>query len=184
MIILKAPDKNFHRYTEKPFPNYRFMAGENPHPTEHPQGHSYGKEFHQSEKLYPQRWYKNETYLYGVDLYNFAYWWEAHEAFESLWRESQPVSLTRDFLQGLIKVSAAFLKWHQRKERGLKYLFQEAMRHLKRVSKQKSLYMGLNLKKHISKLTDHFQGVFSDPPQWKDPLDNYPFIVLERTKKA
>ena len=47
-------------------------------------------------------------YRWGIDLYNNGYYWEAHEAWESLWRQTS--SLDRDFLQGLIQCAGAALK--------------------------------------------------------------------------
>lgn len=40
--MIQAPDEHYHRYSQRPFPPYRFILGENLHPTEDPQGYSYG----------------------------------------------------------------------------------------------------------------------------------------------
>ena len=113
MDTFKQPepfDANWHRYCpQKPFPPYRHIPGVTPHPIRDPRGHSYGvEEVHDAEPLPPEFWRQNEDYLYGVDLYNFAYWWEAHEAWEGLWHQAE--GTYRLFLQGLIQVSAAFIK--------------------------------------------------------------------------
>jgi predicted metal-dependent hydrolase len=50
-----------------------------------------------------------EDYAFGVDLYNHGYFWEAHEAWEGLWREADDPA-RRAFLQGLILCAAAALK--------------------------------------------------------------------------
>jgi hypothetical protein len=63
--------------------------------------------------LDPTMWYDCESYLYGVDLFNHAYWWEAHEAWEGPWRAAGRQSATGFFLQGLIQISVARLKWSQ-----------------------------------------------------------------------
>ena len=98
---------------QKPFPPYRHIPGVTPHPIRDPRGHSYGiEEVHDAEPLPPELWQQNEDYLYGVDLYNFAYWWEAHEAWEGLWHQAEDTY--RLFLQGLIQISAAFIKYHTR----------------------------------------------------------------------
>src|SRR3989338_7998386 len=67
------------RYTQIKFPPYRFIPGENPHPTENPCGHSYGKKGLDIGLFVPADWRKNEQYLFGIDLYNYGYWWESHE---------------------------------------------------------------------------------------------------------
>ena len=43
----------------------------------------------------------------GVDLYNAGHYWNAHEAWEEVWLESERG--LRNFYQGLIQVSAAFV---------------------------------------------------------------------------
>ena len=63
MTILKAPDEHYHRNSQRPFPPYRFVLGENPHPTEDPQGHSYGQPAEDPGILKPDKWYENSTYL-------------------------------------------------------------------------------------------------------------------------
>ncbi len=167
------------RYTQIEFPPYRFIPGENPHPTENPHGHSYGKEEPRLTAFDPVQWQRNEQYLYGVDLYNHGYWWESHEAFEGLWRMAERGHVPRDYLQGLIKISGAFIKWHLRKRKGMEYLYKGAMSHLFKVKESCGHYMGVNISGHIDKLQSHFTKVVDNPKIWPDPLDNYPCIVLE-----
>ena len=50
------------------------------------------------------------VFLYGVDLYNHGYLWEAHEAWEGLWHQAKRDALQAEFLQGLIQCAAAALK--------------------------------------------------------------------------
>lgn len=98
------------RYSNKLFPPYRYVPGLNPHPTNSPEGHSYGNEDADYEKWESSLWEVNENYLFGVDLYNYHYYWEAHEAWEELWVASVRNSSEHRFIQGLIKCGAAFLK--------------------------------------------------------------------------
>lgn len=98
------------RYSPRPLPAYRYTPGSSdPHPVRHPTGHSYNREV-RSERLDPSRWRECETYLYAIDLFNEAYWWESHEALEALWKGSGPQSPVGRFLQGLIQLAAACLK--------------------------------------------------------------------------
>ena len=176
----QLPDPLAARYSVKEFSEYRFIPGANPHPTEDPTGHSYGTIVEAVSKLDNKNWFRNETYLYGIDLYNFVYWWESHEAFENLWRGLRRESLEADFLQGLIKISAAFLKWHAREQRGIEILYSGGVELLKDVCQEKTIFMGINLMEHIAKVSNHFRSVIADPAVWPDPLKNYPFIVLTR----
>lgn len=167
------------RYTQVEFPPYRFIPGENPHPTENPGGHSYGKEEKKLTAFDPAQWQRNEPYLYGVDLYNHGYWWESHEAFEGLWRMTARGDIARDYLQGLIKISGAFIKWHLKKQQGMELLYKGAMRHLSEVRKSYCHYMGVNIPEHLDKLEKHFSGVINPSGEWPDPTDQYPEIILE-----
>lgn len=166
------------RYSTTPFPPYRFLPGLNPHPYESPQGHSYGKPEPPVVPLISENWSKNEAYLYGIDLYNHHYWWESHEAWEGLWKADSDET-TRDFLQGLIKISAAFMKWQSKTPRGVKVHYASAMKHLKKVSTKHSVYLGIDLVAHIVQLEKTFQPVLDAPPeQWPSPAENYPLVSL------
>ena len=33
----------------------------------------------------PEQWHLCRPYLYGIDLFNDGYYWEAHEVWEGLW---------------------------------------------------------------------------------------------------
>ena len=182
--MIKITQTQYPRYTQTLFPDYRYIPGENPHPTEHPHGHSFGKKADKPERLTLVNWQKNETYLFGIDLYNYAYWWESHEAWESLWRQFPKESLTADYLQGLIKISAAFLKWHGRNQNGLDQLYSSGVEHLLKVCQESTVFMGVNLMEHIAKLSEHFRVAVADHEQWPDPCADYPFILLEKTEKC
>ena len=98
------------RYTDRPFPAYRFVSGKTPHPTRDQDGHSYNKPPVQLAPFDPEDWYACEEYLYGIDLFNHGYWWEAHEALEAVWAAAGRRTETGLFIQGLIQIAAAHLK--------------------------------------------------------------------------
>ena len=98
------------RYSSRIFPPYRYVPGMHPHPTNSPEGHSYGNDDEDHEKWNSDLWKDNEDYLFGIDLYNYHYYWEAHEAWEGLWVAAVRNSSEHRFLQGLIKCGAALLK--------------------------------------------------------------------------
>ncbi len=98
------------RYSNRALPHYRYVPGQSPHPLRHPEGHAFGSVEFELDSFEPARWQSSVEYLYGVDLFNYAYWWEAHESFEVLWRAAGRRSGTGIFLQGLIQVAAGLLK--------------------------------------------------------------------------
>jgi len=46
----------------------------------------------------------------GIDLFNNGYYWESHEQWESVWLAAGRRGRTADFLKGLIKLAASFVK--------------------------------------------------------------------------
>ncbi len=128
------------------FPPYAFLPGRDPHPTRDPGGHSFGREEHAATLLPSALWRENEPYLWGVDLYNHGFLWEAHEAWETLWhasKEDRPQAL---FLQGLIQCAAAWLKIPMGQPRGVERLSELAREKLLLVARAaRGRYMGLDL---------------------------------------
>jgi hypothetical protein len=120
-----------------PFPPYRFVSGLHPHPVRDPKGHSYGGG--ETEDLLP-----DDAFKRGIDLYHAGYLWEAHEAWEGIWKtSSDPVQ--KDFLQGLIQLAASLLKRHVGEERGAQRLAAAARERLTRVAAVHPHYMGLEI---------------------------------------
>ncbi len=160
-------DPNCQRYCPRcPFPTYRHIPGVTPHPINDPSGHSYGsEELAQPQVSCPESWRTNEDYLYGVDLYNFAYWWEAHEAWEGLWRYAEDDY--RLFLQGLIQISAALIKHYMRMPRPVRTLSNagsEKLREvLSRLDRPTETYLGINLQEFLVRLDEFFAPFHFDP---------------------
>ncbi|NJC89172.1 MAG: DUF309 domain-containing protein [Desulfuromonas sp.] len=103
------------RYTRRPFPPYRYLpfqgSGTLPHPRNDPGGHSYDAEEDYLPHFTTDDWPGCEPYLYGIDLFNHGYWWEAHEALETVWvAAGQRETQCGIFVQGLIQLAAAQLK--------------------------------------------------------------------------
>ncbi len=128
------------------FPAYAFLPGRDPHPTRDPRGHSFGHAEPAAPFLPSARWRENEPYLWGVDLYNHAYLWEAHEAWESLWNASKQDRIQTLYLQGLIQCAAAWLKIPMEQPRGVERLSALALEKLAEVARHaRGVYMGLDL---------------------------------------
>jgi predicted metal-dependent hydrolase len=114
------------RYTDAPLPPYSYVPRHAPHPVSDPRGHMRGKRHEPVEPLDPSRWKDSSTYLYGVDLFNYGYYWEAHEAWESLWLAAERRGPTATWLKALIKLAAALVKLREGSSIG-------ALRHVLRV---------------------------------------------------
>lgn len=128
------------RYTERPFPPYRFIPGRAPHPRRHPGGHSYGHIEPEPECLRQDTWPESVSYLYGIDLFNFAYWWESHEVFEGFWHAAGPRTEQGQFFQGLIQLAAGHLKRFMGHEAAAANLFRSSLRRLSGLPDQ---YLGI-----------------------------------------
>jgi hypothetical protein len=102
-----------YRYTTRPFPPYRYIPGRAPHPIRDPQGYAHGELPPALPSFDAGRWADCDGYLYGIDLFNHGYWWEAHEALESCWVAAGRTTGTGRFLQGLIQIAVACLKHEQ-----------------------------------------------------------------------
>ena len=98
-----------------------------------------------------QTWADNAEYLWGVDLYNNGFFWEAHEAWEGLWRAAPPESLPRCFLQGLIQCAAASLKAAVDDRSACVHLAERGLERLERVRAEHAAgCMGLELAPFIA----------------------------------
>ncbi len=98
------------RYSPRPLPPYRYLPGRGPHPLRDPAGHSHGIAEPELGRFEAECWDSCAPYLYGVDLFNHGYYWEAHEALEAVWVAAGRRSETGRFLQGLIQIAAARVK--------------------------------------------------------------------------
>jgi hypothetical protein len=157
---------------DRALPLYAFLPGRDPHPTRDARGHSFGAPESPVEYLPPDRWRENEEYLFGVDLYNHGFLWEAHEAWESLWHRSKHDAVQADFLQGLIQCSAASLKIPMEQPAGLKKLSEAGTRRLESAAERAGPhYMGLDVWEFIHE----FRAFAASEPA---SADERPRIVL------
>src|SRR5688572_14667769 len=70
---------------DRPFPAYSYVPGKFPHPLRDPAGHSFGQAPESCQPLTPENANGHETYLWGIQLFNHGYYWEAHEVWEQVW---------------------------------------------------------------------------------------------------
>jgi predicted metal-dependent hydrolase len=102
-----------------PLPPYTHIPGRTPHPLSDPRGHSFGAAPNRPDAPDPDHWQICRPYLYGLDLFNHGYYWEAHEIWEGLWHACGRAGENADFLKGLIKLAAAGVKVMEDKRRGI-----------------------------------------------------------------
>ena len=97
---------------QKNFPPYAYLPGRSPHPVRDPTGHSYHVgPLAVATEASPG----SDAFLWGVDLFNHGYYWEAHEAWEGLWQVTDRDNPLRMLFKSLIMLSAAGVKIRERK---------------------------------------------------------------------
>lgn len=149
------------RYTSRPFPPYRFVPGRTPHPRRDPRGHSYGRPEPAPALFSPGRWHQAHDYLYGIDLYNFAYWWECHKIFEGLWKAAGRDSVEGNIFQALIQLAAAYLKRFTGNRHAAGVLVRNGLARLERTPGH---YMGIDVAGLIEALRPHLTGTARPEP--------------------
>ncbi len=174
------------RYSGIPFPPYRFLPGRDPHPKSDA-GHSPRSLESGNAPLWlgPERWRDMPDYLLGVDLYNHGFWWEAHEAWEGLWKAIPRSDISRRFLQGLIQAGACHLQILQRQHEGARRLRQESFDHFDAVlatlpREPAPVFMGLALQPWLTGLRASLAASLDapTPPATDHWLALYPYLIL------
>ena len=135
--------------SDRELPAYAYVPGESPHPTRDRHGHSFGSEPDTPEPPDPKDWRSCPDYLYGIDLFNHGFYWEAHEAWEGLWVACGRQGTTAIYLQALINLAATGFKARWGNVRGMRAnagtaarLFLSAARE---IGPQRQSYMGLDV---------------------------------------
>ena len=158
-VMLTEPrpsDPTWPRYSNLPFPQYHHVPGLNPRPRG-----SRGP--HHTMSWNPENWRSLTPYLCGIDLYNYAYWWECHETLEQLWRSAEKTSVQRVFLQGIIQIAAANLNRHIGKRAGSIAQAEKGLARLDVVRTEAPTYMGIDLNRFVDDARRYFSGKLSSP---------------------
>ena len=149
------------------FPAYTFIPGYTPHPVSDPRGHSYGTREITPAPLDATAWQTSTEYLWGVDLYNHGYPWEAHEAWEGLWRQAARGSLLHVHLQGLIQCAAAVVKALASTPAGVASLSHSALAHIDQViADAGSPYLGVDLVRFARQFRRYIAAQPFKPKKW------------------
>ena len=155
---LPGPVIERRRYSARPFPSYRYVPGLQPHPRRDPAGHSYERHpaLGRHAPWDPEEWRTLDDWLYGVDLFNAFYFWEAHEAWEGLWATAERDSARALLLQGLIQIAAALLKTHMRVFAGAQILSNQGLDKLRRAADMQAQLMGLDVAHVVQQFTTYW----------------------------
>jgi len=135
-LSIPPPPAALKRVSAQPLPAYRFVPGRHPHPTRNPDGHGLERVAELDER---------EAWLYGLDLFNTRYFWEAHEAWEKVWRAAPNGSRGREVVKGLIQIAAALLKLHLGNETAARSLAERGVRRIEEAAEQHGVWQGLGL---------------------------------------
>ena len=119
-------------------PPYTYVPGHWPHPVRDPGGHSYGAEAVTSPPLDLRQWRQCDRYREGIDLFNQGYYWEAHEAWEDVWKVMARGGSEAQILQGLIKVAASGIKIRQGYAKAARSLLTQSAGHFERVMEKQN----------------------------------------------
>jgi hypothetical protein len=149
---------------DEPFPPYSFVPGRWPHPVSDPAGHSFGVR-PPPTAIDPARWAACRPYLYATDLFNAGFYWESHEAWESLWQTCGRAGRTADFLKGLIKLAAAGVKVREGRARGAVSHARAAANLFRRIGSAHERVLGVPL----GELIRFAEAVADNPPISFDP---------------
>ena len=174
---------------DHPLPPYTHIPGVTPHPIRDPAGHSYQPPCSLAEILESSR---NESavtleslarepeFSWGATLFNAGYYWEAHEAWESLWHRAGRTGPTADLLKGLIKLAAAGVKLREHNADGVE-------RHARRACDLLASVENEILNSHCQTLTSAWPRLIAlaerlvhQPPPFPEDQTGKPVAALPR----
>ena len=152
----------------EPLPPYAFVPGGPwPHPTSSPQGHSFG---HARSKVAPtdtDRTADSPPFLRGVALFNAGYYWEAHDAWESVWHAHGRRGVVADVIKALIKLAAAGVKVREGHEHGVRiHAHRAAELFAAALLDGQSQQLGINLAQWVERC----RQIAADPPRDHGPI--------------
>jgi uncharacterized protein len=153
----------------EPLPAYSFVPGGPwPHPTSSPHGHSFGLERSKLAPIDTVKTADSAPFLRGVALFNAGYYWEAHDAWESLWHAHGRRGVVADVIKALIKLAAAGVKVREGQDHGVRtHASRAADLFASALSNGASHQLGLNL----AQWAERCRQIASDPPRDHGPIN-------------
>lgn len=176
------------RFTTLRFPPYAYLPGAYPHPTQDEQGHSYDPSGEPEPKIPPvdpKRWRESAAYLLGCDLYNYGYWWEAHEAWEGPWRSCRRDPLQGHFLQALIQISARALKLRSGNRAGAILLGERSERHMRQVLRRlaEPVYLGIHVPAWYKRVCEYYEARLSLDGRVTHDMTRFPYLMPSEAER-
>lgn len=148
------------RYSNIDLPEFRYIPGHKLKQRSSAKG-AHLPELPPPVLLSAQSWQGSAHYRYAIDLFNYGYWWEAHEVLEGLWvlaKRETPIGI---FLQGLIQISAALLKESQSLHEPALSL---AAKGFPKIRTKSGLFLGLELESFLDETEAFLSGQRPSPP--------------------
>lgn len=176
IALLTAPRPRL--LPNRPFPAYAYLPGRYPHPVRHPAGHSYGIE---QPEVSVEAGLGSEAFLWGIDLFNHGYYWEAHEAWEALWQGAKADPQSRLLYKGLILLAASGVKIREGKQEAAKRHAARAAATLRQISEFSELTFAGARGMAISELAELATAVSKSPAAfefWRGPRHQVVFKWL------
>lgn len=152
---------NIQRYSNILFPKRRYIPGQGLHLKRDSKGSHLPEIPSSTIRFAAESWQRSEPYLYAIDLFNYRYFWEAHEVLEGLWFDAGKKTPTGIFVQGIIQISAALLKETQSNHKGALSL---ADKGLVKLRSKSGVFLGLRVKILVEGVKSFFAGKLTSPP--------------------
>lgn len=168
---------------DEPFPPYSYVTGRFPHPMRDPAGHSFGVASQPCAIPDSKHWRDCRPYLYGFDLFNHGYYWEAHEAWEGIWHALGRTGTAADFIKGLIKLAAAGVKVREGRLAGVRTHAERAAELFRKTAGElasgTACYFGLSLARLVATATALSRGELALSTPSGEPVEIvFPFTLL------
>ena len=132
-----------------------------------PQGHSFGHARSKVASIDLAKTADSAPFRRGVALFNAGYYWEAHDAWESLWHAHGRRGVVADVIKALIKLAAAGVKAREGQDHGVRIHASRAAELLESaLMSGASHQLGLNLAQWVERC----RQVAADPPRDEGPI--------------
>jgi uncharacterized protein len=161
-------------------PAYSFVPRRFPHPHADPAGHRFGHDLPEASVPDPERWADSLHYLIGLDLFNHGYYWEAHEAWESLWIVCGRRGPLATFFKALIQWAVVGVKAREPCPEGVLTHSKRAKELLEETAATVGVdrWMGFSL----SEMIVNAERIIAEPPVSRTPESAvevvFPFVLL------
>jgi hypothetical protein len=124
----------------------------------------------------PSAWRTLAAWLFGVDLFNAFFFWEAHESWEGLWAAKPRDGVPARLLQGLIQIAAALLKIHLGSLAGAAALSRAGLDKIAAAAAVAPALLGLDVRATLTHFTPYFRPLSQ---RTLPPLDaSVPLVLL------